>query len=97
MIPRIPATASALQGLQACLRRMDRDAAIVARSGLEIASPSGPPVPVSPGPGEPDLTGAMVDLLVVHRAFSAQLRVLETADEMSGEATRLGESTRRDR
>jgi flagellar basal body rod protein FlgG len=89
----ISALSSALHGITSSLRRMDRAANSIARSGLSDV-PVGPNAPAaSPGPPEgaeaTDLPGAMVDMLMAQRAFSAQLRVLRTAEEMSRETTGL--------
>ena len=89
------ATASALQGIQACLRRMDKAAAVISGSGADVAaapdatSPGGVP---TDAPAAADVPGAMVDILIAQRAFSAQLRVLEAAGQMADEAVHLGES-----
>jgi hypothetical protein len=89
----ISAISSAVQGLMNSTRRMDRAAVSISRSGLPEA-PVGPNDPVTtPGPADgadtTDLAGAMVDMLMAQRAFSAQLRVLKTADEMSRETVDL--------
>lgn len=88
----IPAVSSAVQGIMNSMRRMERAAGFVARSGLS-ESPVGPDAPKVAGTPDgadgTDLAGAMVDMLMAQRAFSAQLRVLKTADEMSREAVDL--------
>jgi hypothetical protein len=89
----ISAVSSAVQGIMSSMRRMERAAVSVARSGLS-EGPVGPNDPVTTaGPAQgaeaSDLPAAMVDMLMAQRAFSAQLRVLKTADEMSREAVDL--------
>ena len=89
----VSAASSALGGIMNSLRRMDRAAAVVARAGLPQASPApgGESAPASPAADGSacDLPGAMVDMLMAQRAFSAQLRVLGTADEMTREVVDL--------
>ena len=84
----VSAISSAVQGIMNSMRRMERAAVSVARSGLSEV-PVGPVDPAATaGPAQgaesTDLPGAMVDMLMAQRAFSAQLRVLKTADEMIG-------------
>ena len=89
----VSAISSAVQGIMNSMRRMERAAVSVARSGLsEVpAGPNDPAATAGPAQGaeSTDLAGAMVDMLMAQRAFSAQLRVLKTADEMSRETVDL--------
>ena len=82
----ISAFSSALQGLARFGRRVDRDAAAISRAGLETSS--GPSSP-SLAPDTLDLTGASVDLVASRTFYTAQLRVIETADEMTKESIDL--------
>lgn len=100
MIPALPsALSSAMAGLQRHARAVDRAAGTIARAGLEPASPApGASSPATPGASAPpadELAGAMVDMLVAQRMFSAQLRVIRTADEMMQEAVELPRSASR--
>jgi len=97
----VSATASAVQGIQACMRRLDRAASVIAGGGGapaagagSISAPATAPAGTSP---ESDIAGAMVDVLTAQRAFSAQLRVLRAAGRMADEAVRLGERAGGDR
>ena len=89
----VTAISSAVQGIMNSMRRMDRAAVSISRSGLpeipvgpnDLAATAGP----AQGTESTDLAGAMVDMLMAQRAFSAQLRVLKTADEMSRETVDL--------
>ncbi len=87
--PFPPATASARLGLQRSVQRLDAAADRIARSGLETAAPGG--ADAEPAASGVDLAGASVDVLLAQRAFAAQLRVLEAAAAMAGEATRIGQ------
>jgi flagellar basal body rod protein FlgC len=67
-------------------RRVDRSAEQIASVGLndlptDAADAGMPGLPATTG-GSADLTEAMTSMLIAQRAFSAQLRVLRTADEM---------------
>ncbi|MFN8586888.1 MAG: flagellar basal body rod C-terminal domain-containing protein [Candidatus Eisenbacteria bacterium] len=97
MIRPLSATQSALQGLQGSLRRLDRAAETIARAGLDLAPAA--PVPtdtaggttaIVPATSDDDFLDAMVNMMVAQRAFSAQLRMLETANDMTKEAIELG-------
>ena len=87
------AVSSALNALKMYSRQVDRAAESIARIGLidpsaDPASGDGSPLP-SPGvatDAAADLAGAMTDMMIAQRAFSAQLRVLRTADEMLQES-----------
>jgi hypothetical protein len=85
------AITSALSALKLYSRRADRAAEQIATVGLTGASPD--PTDTSGMPGLPaatgesvDLSEAMMSMLTAQRAFSAQLRVLKTADEMLKES-----------
>ena len=98
MNPVGSAVSSALDGLRKAVERVNRDAGVIASSGLDVAPAPAPPVdpagrvPVYPQPSStPDFDAAMVHLIVAQRAFTAQRRTLETAEAMAGEAIRLGD------
>jgi hypothetical protein len=89
----VSALSSALGGIMASMRRFDRAAAVVVTAGLRGTSPArgaagAPAGPAADGAAS-DVPGAMVDMLMAQRAFSAQLRVLRAADEMAREAVDL--------
>ncbi|MEP6571650.1 MAG: flagellar basal body rod C-terminal domain-containing protein [Gemmatimonadota bacterium] len=84
-----PAMSSALSGMRYYSDQVDRAAAQIAAAGIDQpqnagpgAAPGGPPVAAA---DVPDLGEAMVTMMIAQRAFSAQLRVLQTADQMMGE------------
>jgi len=88
------AFSTALNALKLYTRRVDLAAAQIARAGLtEVPTDTeGEPSPSSPGAeavGAADLGSAMVNMMIAQRAFSAQLRVLRTADEMLKETVRV--------
>ena len=89
------AQSSALGGMMTSMRRMDRAAAAIATAGLPEApaAPGDASAPAGPAANGAacDLPGAMMDVLVAQRAFSAQLRVLRAADEMIRETVDLPE------
>lgn len=99
MISPLSATRAALLGMQASLRKLDQAADVISRAGLELdvnppaadAAASDAPADsgLVPATSDDDFLDAMVNMMVAQRAFSAQLRVFETADEMSGEAIDL--------
>lgn len=101
MIPS--AVSSALQGIRAQLQMVTRSAEGIARSGLGEPNtaqvephsaqrpPHGPPVPAL------ELEEALVQMRIAQRAYTAQLRVLQTADEMSEAAIQLPERSESDR
>ncbi|MEO8636470.1 MAG: flagellar basal body rod C-terminal domain-containing protein [Gemmatimonadales bacterium] len=87
------AVSSALSALKMYSRQVDRAAESIASVGLvdlaaDPASGNGAPLPsMSVAYGDSaDLAGAMTDMMIAQRAFSAQLRVLRTADEMLKES-----------
>jgi hypothetical protein len=96
--PISSASSSAIQGMQASLRKLDRAAATISRIGLDAepgapASPDEPPLVLnvrSPAEAESDLPAAMIDMMTAQRAYSLNLRVLETANEMAKESIDLG-------
>jgi hypothetical protein len=83
-----PALTSALTALRYYSGQVDRAAAQIANAGLDVvpAPTAGtPPSPLVPAADVPDLGAAMVSMMIAQRAFSAQLRVIETADQMLSE------------
>jgi len=84
------AVSNALAALRYYTRQVDRAAEQIAFAGLAdvTTEPEGEPRPAAPAPEaeSPDLASAMFSMLVAQRAFSAQLRVLRTADEMLRES-----------
>jgi hypothetical protein len=84
------AITTALSALKMYSRRVDRSAEQIASVGLDLPTDAGdsagmPGLPSTSGPAV-DLTDAMTSMLIAQRAFSAQLRVLKTADEMLKES-----------
>ncbi len=85
------AISNALSALRYYTRQVDRAAERIAVAGLaEIPSdtegePGSPAAPTG-APDTPDLAAAMTSMMIAQRAFSAQLRVLRTADEMLRES-----------
>ncbi len=85
------AITTALSALKMYSRRVDRSAGQIASFGLtDLPTDAGdsagmPGLPATSGGGV-DLTDAMTSMLIAQRAFSAQLRVLKTADEMLKES-----------
>jgi Flagellar basal body rod FlgEFG protein C-terminal len=83
-----PAIATALNAMRLYTRQVDRAAEQIAAAGLtDVTTDSASEPEPTAAPGGPaadgtDLSGAMVNMLIAQRAFSAQLRVLRTADEM---------------
>ena len=83
------ALSSALSALKSYTRQLDRAAESIAGIGLTdlCTTPScgdGAPLP-SPAAATgdaADLAGAMTNMMIAQRAFSAQLHVLRTADDM---------------
>ena len=95
MVGPVPALTSALNALQSYTRRVDQAAAKIARAGLDTAAaaPADPSAPTGDTATDAvDLTEAMTSMRIAQRAFSAQLRVIETADEMMRESIDLGRS-----
>lgn len=88
-ITPVPALTAALQGLRGASRKFDQAAEAVA--GATLADPSGATAPPDALASAPDLTSAMVEMMIAQRAFSAQLRVVEAADTMTRESIHLGD------
>lgn len=85
------AISNALSALRYYTRQVDRAAERIALAGLTEVLPDaeGEPAPAAAPavtPDAPDLDAAMVSMMIAQRAFSAQLRVLRTADEMLRES-----------
>lgn len=107
-MPSIPSgIPSAMQSARNGLARYERDAGRAAEDisrsfELDTSSPdtvnaanasSGAAPATIAGSGKsPEYLDASLDLLVAQRAFSAQLRALETADRMTAEALDLERS-----
>ncbi len=87
------AISTALSALRYYTRQVDRAAERIALAGLAdvTADDEGEPAPAAGAgtPDAPDLEAAMVSMLIAQRAFSAQLRVLRTADEMLRESVEV--------
>jgi hypothetical protein len=83
------ALSSAQSALQTYSRLVDQAAAQIANWGLENVTdsgttaepPAGQPTAATPAPTG-DLGEAMVNMMIAQRAFSAQLKVIRTSDEM---------------
>ena len=84
----LSAISAARNGLMVSTQRVERAARVIASAGLEPAA-SAPPAS-GPMAAAVDRTDAMTTMLLAQRAFSAQLRVIETADAMLEESVRLG-------
>ena len=90
------AISAALSALHQYSRRVDQAAARIATAGLGPLStdPAEPPtggVPAGPpaAAGDlADLTSAMTSMMIAQRAFTAQLQVLRTADDMLQETVK---------
>lgn len=97
----MPVLQSGLSGLKAASDNFDRAAAQVTRlAGAVSAAQSAATVTISPearsAAAAPDrdtgtLEGAMADTRVAKYAFMANLKVLQTGDEMSKELAKLGQ------
>lgn len=96
-----PVLESALAGLNQASGRFERSAADVTRlAGAYSAADTAATVQISPearGSAEVDdaessktLEGALVDTRIAKYQFIANLRVLQTGDEMADELTKLG-------
>ena len=88
-----PAIASALNALRRYSRDVDWAAHTIAAAGLTDLPAEPNNGGTTPGAASPsdapvagDLASAMTSMLLAQRAFSAQLRVLRTADEMLKES-----------
>lgn len=89
------AITTALNALKMYSRRVDRSAGQIASVGLtdlptDAGDSAGMPGLSATSGGSVNLTEAMTNLLIAQRAFSAQLRVLKTADEMLKESVDVG-------
>lgn len=88
---------SARIGLQRSTLQMDRAAEAISRS-FELDVSQLDPVnaaaqPPAPAAGrQPDYLDAAVDMMLAQRSFSAQLRVIEAADQMTVETLNLERS-----
>ena len=89
----ISGLSSALAGIKTCMRRLDQAADVVAQTtpGGPAATPHGPageedPVARAEATG---LVGAMADVLIAQRAFSAQMHLMRTARAMAQDAEQL--------
>ena len=92
MIPS--ALSSSLQGIRTSMMQVARSAESISRAGLGSSEPTptpsaadarptvGPPVPAL------ELEEALVQMRIAQRAYTAQLRVVQTADAMSEELLR---------
>ena len=89
-----------LAGLSAASDSFDRSAAQVARlAGAPSAAETAATVRISPearNPGavqdnDASLEGAMVDTRVAKYAFIANLKVVQTGEDMSGDLLKLGQ------
>ena len=92
MIPS--ALSSSLQGIRTSMLQVARSAESISRAGLGSPEPApnpsiadtrptvGPPVPAL------ELEEALVQMRIAQRAYTAQLRVVQTADAMSEEVIR---------
>jgi len=96
-----PILQSGLAGLNAASDSFDRAAAQVTRlAGAPSAAESAATVRISPEARDAsavqdhdstgDLEGAIVDTRIAKYAFMANLKVLQTGDEMSSQLTQLG-------
>ena len=88
---------SARMGLQRSSLQMDRAAEAISRSFELDVSQLDPvnaaPPQLAPAAGrQPEYLDAVVDMMLAQRAFSAQLRVIETADQMALETMNLERS-----
>lgn len=92
MFGLVSAIRSAQLGMERSTQRVERAAQVIASAGLERADAPGAPASPPAGAAEvADLSEAMTSMLIAQRAFSAQLRVIETADAMLEESVRLGD------
>ena len=98
----MPILQSGLAGLNAASDSFDRSAAQVTRlAGAPSAAETAATVRISPeargasavqdSDTTGDLAGAMVDTRIAKYAFIANLKVLQTGNEMTDELTKLGQ------
>ena len=88
------AITTALSAIRMYSRRVDRSAELIASAGLtelptDPSDAAGMPGLAPASPEAADLTEAMTSMLIAQRAFSAQLKVLRTADEMLKESVEV--------
>ena len=97
-----PILQSGLAGLSAASQAFDRDAAQIAQLGATTSEPTAAAtVRISPearaGRASEDadtsLEGAMVDSRIAKYSFMANLKTLQTGDEMADELTKLGQKS----
>src|SRR5688500_14930508 len=96
-----PIFESAMAGLNQASGRFERSAAQVTRlagaysaaesaATVQISAEARGPVPVQDGVANGTLEGALVDTRIAKYQFIANLRVVQTGDEMAREAAKLG-------
>jgi hypothetical protein len=96
-----PIFESALAGLNQASGRFERSAAEVTRlagaysaaesaATVQISAEARGPAAVQDPVSEGTLEGALVDTRIAKYQFIANLRVLQTGDEMAGELSKLG-------
>lgn len=96
-----PIFESALAGLNQASGRFERSAAEVTRlagaysaaesaATVQISPEARGPAPVQDAESNGTLEGALVDTRIAKYQFIANLRVLQTGDEMAGELSKLG-------
>lgn len=98
-----PIMQSGLAGLNAASQSFDRDAAQIAQLGATTSEPTAAAtVRISPeartvGGASEDadtsLEGAMADSRIAKYSFMANLKTLQTGDEMADELTKLGQKS----
>jgi len=95
-----PMFESAVQGLSQASERFERSAAQVTRlagaasaadgaTSVDISAEARGPTPAHKSPADANLESAIVDTRIAKYQFIANLRVLETGDEMSREVAKL--------
>jgi hypothetical protein len=96
-----PIFESAIAGLNQASGRFERSAAQVTRlagaysaaesaATVQISAEARGPEPVQDNESNATLEGALVDTRIAKYQFIANLRVLQTGDEMAGELAKLG-------
>lgn len=91
----------AVAGLNQASGRFERSAAQVTRlagaysaaesaATIQISAEARGPAPVQDNESNATLAGALVDTRIAKYQFIANLRVLQTGDEMAGELAKLG-------
>ncbi|MEI9953705.1 MAG: hypothetical protein WDO74_33175 [Pseudomonadota bacterium] len=100
-----PIFESAIAGLNQASGRFERSAAEVTRLAgaysaaesadtVEISAEARGPAPVQDNQSNATLEGALVDTRIAKYQFIANLRVVETADAMTSELSKLGGKSR---